>query len=151
MRNSRRSANILQIRVNLLEFGTYRIYAQMSLWRIQRSQWSSAALIDIHHSECSGAARRCDMYRNFVHVSRYCKISWDYVLLYDSYKDLLWLAETSFHWLWQILIFTSDELNLVQDRLTLRFFIADRQLIIVWAEFCAGQVNITFFSLLPDS
>ena len=33
-------------------------------------------------------------------------------MLYDSYKDFLWLAETSFHWLWQILMYNSDELNL---------------------------------------
>ena len=31
-------------------------------------------------------------------------------------KDLLWLAEISFYWLWQILMSTSDELNLAQDR-----------------------------------
>ena len=31
-------------------------------------------------------------------------------------KDLLWLAETSFHLLWLILMFTSDELNIAQDR-----------------------------------
>ena len=31
-------------------------------------------------------------------------------------KDLLWLAETSFDWLWQILMCTSVELNLAQDR-----------------------------------
>ena len=31
-------------------------------------------------------------------------------------KDLLWMAETSFHWLWQISTFIIDELNLAQDR-----------------------------------
>ena len=30
-------------------------------------------------------------------------------------KDLRWLAETSFHWLWLILMSTSDELNLAHD------------------------------------
>ena len=36
--------------------------------------------------------------------------------LHDSYKYLLWLAETSFHRLLKIFISTSDELNLVQNR-----------------------------------
>ena len=31
-------------------------------------------------------------------------------------KDFRWLDETSFHWLWQILISTSDELDLAQNR-----------------------------------
>ena len=31
-------------------------------------------------------------------------------------KDLLLLAKTSFPWLWQILMSTSDELSLAQDR-----------------------------------
>ena len=31
-------------------------------------------------------------------------------------KDLLRFAETSFHWLWQILMFTSHELKITQDR-----------------------------------
>ena len=39
------------------------------------------------------------------------------ILLYDSYKDLRRLAETSFHW-WHILMSTSDELKLAQDRTT---------------------------------
>ena len=34
-----------------------------------------------------------------------------YTLLYDSYKDLLRLAETSLHSLWQIMISNSDELK----------------------------------------
>ena len=37
-------------------------------------------------------------------------------LLYAPIKDLLQLAETSFHWLWQILMSTSDELNLAHNR-----------------------------------
>ena len=47
-------------------------------------------------------------------------------------KDFLWLAETSFHWIWQILMYTSDELNLAQDRSTSGFVSADRQLNINW-------------------
>ena len=61
-------------------------------------------------------------------------------------KDLLWLAETSFHWLWQILIFTSDELNLAQDRSTSGFVSAVRQLKIDWTKFSLGQVDMTFFT-----
>ena len=41
-------------------------------------------------------------------------------------KDLLWLAETGFHWLWQILMSTSDGLNLAQDRSASGFVSADR-------------------------
>ena len=35
-----------------------------------------------------------------------------YALLYDTpIKDLLWLAETSLHWLWHIMMSNSDELK----------------------------------------
>ena len=43
------------------------------------------------------------------------------LLLYGSLKDLLCLTELSFHWFWQIFIFTGYELNLVQDRSTSHF------------------------------
>ena len=36
-------------------------------------------------------------------------------------KYLLCFTETSFHWLWQLLMSNSDELNLAQDRSTWRF------------------------------
>ena len=57
-------------------------------------------------------------------------------------KDLLWLAVTSFHWFWQILMSTSDELNLVQDRLTSGFGSATRQLKIDPSKFSPGHVDI---------
>ena len=37
-------------------------------------------------------------------------------------KDLLWLAETSLHWLWQIMISNSDE------QVNISFVSADREL-----------------------
>ena len=66
-------------------------------------------------------------------------------------EDLLWLAGTSFDCLWQILMSTSDELNLAQDMSTSGFVSADRQLKIDWTKFSPEQVDIKFFSLLPDS
>ena len=36
-------------------------------------------------------------------------------------KGVICLAETSFQWLWQILMFINDELNLAQDRQTSGF------------------------------
>ena len=51
-------------------------------------------------------------------------------------------GEDGFHWLGQILIFYSYELNLGQDRLTC----ADRQLKIEQAKFSPGQVNISVFT-----
>ena len=35
-------------------------------------------------------------------------------------KDLVWLAETGFHWFGQVLMSTSDDLNLAQDMSTPR-------------------------------
>ena len=49
-------------------------------------------------------------------------------------KDLLWLAETSLHWLWQILMSNSDELNTGN--------ITDRELKIDWTKFCTGDIKI---------
>ena len=54
-------------------------------------------------------------------------------------KGLLWLAETSLHWLWQIMMSNSDELK----TLTL-VVIADRELKIDWTKSSPG--NIAFVS-----
>ena len=78
------------------------------------------------------------LFRTFTVGKNYCYMT--------PIKDLLWLAETSFHWLWQILMSTSDELKLVQDRSTSRFVSAARQLKIDWTKFSPGQVDITFFT-----
>ena len=43
-------------------------------------------------------------------------------------KDLQCLAETSFHRLWEILMSSSDELTLAQDKSTSGFANATRQL-----------------------
>ena len=62
-----------------------------------------------------------------------------------SIKDLLWLAETGFHWLWQIWMFSSDEVNLAQDgQVDIRFVKATRQLKVDWTKFSLWQVDITF-------
>ena len=47
-------------------------------------------------------------------------------------KDIRQLAETSFHWLWQVLMSNSDELNLAQDRSTSGFVSVNKQ--IKWIE-----------------
>ena len=49
-------------------------------------------------------------------------------------KDLLWLAETSLHWLWQILMSNSDELKTGN--------ITDRELKIDWTKSSPGDIKI---------
>ena len=61
-------------------------------------------------------------------------------------NDLIWLAETSFHLLLQVLISTCDELNLAQVSKTPGFVSAARQLRIDWTWFNPGQVDITFIT-----
>ena len=56
-------------------------------------------------------------------------------------KYLLWLAETSLHWLWQILMSNSEELrtgNIVNVS-------ADRELKIDWTK--SSTCNITFVTV----
>ena len=56
-------------------------------------------------------------------------------------KDFLWLAETSLHWLWQIMMSNSDELrtgNIV-------YVSADRELKIDWNK--SSPCNITFVNV----
>ena len=48
-------------------------------------------------------------------------------------KDLLWLAETSLHWLWQILMSNSDELKTGN--------ITDRELKIDWTRSSPGDIK----------
>ena len=50
-------------------------------------------------------------------------------------KDLLWLAETSLHWLWQIMISNSDELRQVN----ISFVKLDRELKIDWTKSSPGD------------
>ena len=59
-------------------------------------------------------------------------------------KNLLWLAETSLHWLWQILMSNSDEFrtgNIVNVS-------ADRELKIDWTK--CSPFNITFVTVDRD-
>ena len=53
-------------------------------------------------------------------------------------RDILWLAETSFQWLRPILMSTSDELNLAQDRSTSGFVSAEQTAKIDWTKFSPG-------------
>ena len=61
-------------------------------------------------------------------------------------KDFLWLAETSFRLLWQILMSNSDKLNFAQDMSTSGFVSAARQLNIDWIKLSPWRVVITFFT-----
>ena len=63
------------------------------------------------------------------------------VIYFTPIKYLLWLAETSLHWLWQISMSNSDELktgNIV-------YVSADRELKIDWTK--SSPCNITFFTV----
>ena len=56
-------------------------------------------------------------------------------------KDLLWLAETSLHWLWQIMMSNSDELRTG----SIIYVSVDRELKIDWTK--SSQGNSTFVTI----
>ena len=60
-------------------------------------------------------------------------------------KYLLWLAKTNFHRLWQILVYKNDEPK-AQDRLTWRFFSAERQLKMIKLNLALDRLTFSFFT-----
>ena len=63
-----------------------------------------------------------------------CKVACDNNDCYMTpIKDLFWLAETSLHWLWQILMSNSDELKTGN--------ITDRELNIDWTKSSPGDIG----------
>ena len=73
--------------------------------------------------------------------------TWSIVICYmTTLKYLIWLAKTSFHWLWQIFYVQQWWAKFSPGLVYIRVFSADRQLNINWIKFSPVQVDITLFT-----
>ena len=84
-------------------------------WETVYIQWYNKTICPIFFKLTSGFVNP----RTVMFTKVNCTLS------YDPYKDLLWLAKTSLHWLWQILMSNRDELKTGWHKF---FFSSDRLL-----------------------